>query len=853
MTMTAKEILEKLAAHPDTSAELHRLAHLRSDKDQGAEALHHTLGRMNGQALPHYVGESDFVVGDDSIPNPPTGLVNTPSLYFRYDGTAAVRVHFSWTNPADNTDGSAFTDFDYFETQWRFNGDTAWTGTIQTDASEVFYDNFNPGDNIDLRVRAVDVSNNKSDWAEDLFNVLDVDSTSPGTPSTPTLDNTTFFGMIRVIWDGLDDLGNGMPADLDRVEVHVSTVTGFTPDETTLRDTIYAAGVVDVFGDVGTALYIKLVAYDNSGNFSDPSVEVSSTPLGVDTDDLLDDIISNAKLQLDAVDTANIVDLAISTAKLDDLSVATAKLQDSAVQTAKLDNLAVEESKLADLAVAVTKIQDGAVQTTKIDNLAVTNAKIDNLAVSTAKIQLLAVTTGLIDNLAVTNAKIDNLAVDTAKIQLLAVTTALIDNLAVTTAKIDNLAVTNAKIDNLAVSTAKIQLLAVTTALIDNLAVTNAKIDNLAVDTAKIADLTVTDAKIYDLTVTKLTAGTLSADVILSGRFKTDVSPNARTELDDTGLRVYDSLNVEVAYLKVVAGVPALYVSGGTIEGGTVTGSTITGGTVRTAASGKRVQLTTTLNDYVQFYTGDASETASGYGYVKVDVSSAASSRAGRIFIVAPKLNSDGTAMINVTGPSADGTIEPTITLQASNNAATTGRINLTAPAGITLAGGGLVAIDSGTSVSVTDLTGTVQVGTTGGTNIGIGTTIIQARSGGSGSTLSVNPGGGDVALSAASRIGTDAVKAYGQTVCVGPSAINRPYEVNGDSASYTTNASGQVNINHGLGGTPTSVVAVSGNGGNSRWMAIDTLGATTFRVTVYNSAGTVNSTSVSIKWIAFR
>lgn len=96
------------------------------------------------------------------------------------------------------------------------------------------------------------------------------------------------------------------------------------------------------------------------------------------------------------------------------------------------------------------------------------------------------------------------------------------------------------------VGTTELQNNAVTSAKVANAAITNAKIDNLAVDEAKIANLAVTDAKISGLSASKITAGTITASVSMS-------APN--------------------------------------INGGTITGSLI-----RTAASGKRVELSSSSN-----------------------------------------------------------------------------------------------------------------------------------------------------------------------------------------------------------------------------------------------------------------
>lgn len=629
--MDSQEVLRALS-DPSIAPELHRIAHLASDKDQGYGALHHTLGSANGQALPRSVADEDYTSSDDTYPNPPSGLTVTASKYFDATGLPRARANFAWVAPTTNTDTSALTDLSYYETQWKINGGTVWHGSVQTDAEEVFYDNFNPGDYVDFRVRAVDTSTNKSDWAEILHEQMSVDSSAPVTPSTPTLDASTFFGMIRVIWDGLDNLGNPQDSDFARVEVHASTSSGFTPDESTLRDTLFSAAVSDVFGDVGSTLYIKLVAYDTSGNFSSPSAQVNATILGVDTPDYI--------------------------------------------------------------------------------------------------------------------------------------------------------------------------------------------------------NLSVVDAKINTLTVSKLTAGTLSADVTVSARIKTADS-GARSEMDSAGFHVYNASGIEVAYMKIVAGVPAIYIDGGTIEG-----STVTGGTIRTAASGLRVELSTSDVDMIRLYTGESSETVSGF------VSAGFGGSLGHVSVAAPSFGL-GTARIDLYSPNTGGTIAPWINITAD-------RVTLD----------GFLYFDG--TIQDVDLTNDGQPITVGekvgsGTQLIIDNNEIQCRVRNAGNTawsaanLSLQANGGNVNLSAASQIGSATVQAYGQSVCVGPSSLTRPYEVNGDSASYTTNGSGQVTINHGLGGTPTSVVAVSGNGSNSRWMAIDALGATSFRVTVFNTAGIVNSTSVPIKWIAFR
>lgn len=73
-------------------------------------------------------------------------------------------------------------------------------------------------------------------------------------------------------------------------------------------------------------------------------------------------------------------------------------------------------------------------------------------------------------------------------------------------------------------------------------AIGSAKLADLAVTTAKINDLAVNDAKIGSVAVGKLVAGTLTADVTNSGIIRSATS-GARYELDNAGLRLYDSSN----------------------------------------------------------------------------------------------------------------------------------------------------------------------------------------------------------------------------------------------------------------------------------------------------------------------
>jgi hypothetical protein len=56
-----------------------------------------------------------------------------------------------------------------------------------------------------------------------------------------------------------------------------------------------------------------------------------------------------------------------------------------------------------------------------------------------------------------------------------------------------------------------------------------------------IADAAIDDAKIVSLTASKITAGTMSATVVLSGEFRTDPTPNRGTVINSSGVKLYDT------------------------------------------------------------------------------------------------------------------------------------------------------------------------------------------------------------------------------------------------------------------------------------------------------------------------
>ena len=149
-----------------------------------------------------------------------------------------------------------------------------------------------PGLEIDtnyaVQVKPGGPENAKEDWSPILYFKTATDTNPPPKPSKPIL--SAGIGTIVVEWDGKDDQGNDMfdvAPDTTAVEVHVSTLEGFTPSSGTLNGHIMRVGNAGgnwVIGkdekhpeiDYDVDLYVKLVAVDSTNLSSTPSDEAVS-------------------------------------------------------------------------------------------------------------------------------------------------------------------------------------------------------------------------------------------------------------------------------------------------------------------------------------------------------------------------------------------------------------------------------------------------------------------------------------------------------------------------------------------------------------------------------------------------
>lgn len=156
-----------------------------------------------------------------------------------------------------------------------------------------------------VQVAAMSQANVKSDFVNaDVYPIeTAADTTPPSQPAAPTVSTTTLA--VQVSHDMTKQGGGDLEADVAYLEVHASTTTGFTPDNTTLRGTIDTAGPgIDVSGvfyfpatTAITNLYWKIIAVDRSKNKSTASNQATGVPGLVLNANIADATITSAKIQ----------------------------------------------------------------------------------------------------------------------------------------------------------------------------------------------------------------------------------------------------------------------------------------------------------------------------------------------------------------------------------------------------------------------------------------------------------------------------------------------------------------------------------------------------------------------------
>lgn len=485
---------------------------------------------------------------DGIAPAQVTGVTVSSANYF-VNNIPRATMTIDWSDVTTNEDDSEIFDLDYYQVSWKYTSDTKWRPSIRVEAEDLQtaleVTNLDPGASVQVRVRASDYWNNFGDWSATVPGTLAGDTIAPPKPASPTV--TSNVGTLRVVWSGLDSTGAAMPVDLAGVEVHVSTAD-FTPSSATKKDVLPPGVLATTLTQglvYGTEYWVKLIAFDTTGNRS-PASDTTSTSHVV-LKQLVSTEIGTGQVGLSQTkfsDVGNIID----DGSFENADVRTARTALIGIQHLVFDNATASngtwslrsdpwagssnESILLQGSLPVkpgervfgaadyrqtSDVPSGSLLTLAIKWVDKSGNYLDN--------------TGAVSNVFYTLSDSGFAAKDNAWHSRVTNVSQVAPPNAVT---MEIWFITQNRTAGTIWADALEVRRQIDTALIQTAAIT----------TALIADLAVNDAKIASASIGKLTTGTLGADMVVSARIKT-ANTGARAELNSGGFGLWDSAGTQ--------------------------------------------------------------------------------------------------------------------------------------------------------------------------------------------------------------------------------------------------------------------------------------------------------------------
>ena len=405
--------------------------------------------------------------------------------------------------------------------------------------------------------------------AEGVYNTEYYNAAVPPQPNTPDLE--PFGGGINVTWDGTFVNGTPIPKNFRFVEVYRLSAANGIPGTGNFIGTLSEAGTIPDAGlDSNSTYYYLFIATNNAekavgtgvrATASTPSMVASAQPGLVVGQDILDGIVTETKLAAEAVSQAKIKVGAVGTAQLGDQVVTLANLANGSVNALKLVDSSITGDKIAPLAIRATEISDAAITGPKIQASAVEADKIAANAVTANKIAAGAVEADKVAANAITAGKIAANAVGADQIAANSIIAGKVAANAIGANEIAAGAISANKIAAEAVDATKIAAQAITADKLAALAVTADKVAANAIQAGNIAAGAVTAAK-------------LETNLLLTSRIVAGSLTGARVEMHfSSGLQAFNASGQRTFWVNAASG-QATFV-----------------GEVSTAFSGSRISL----------------------------------------------------------------------------------------------------------------------------------------------------------------------------------------------------------------------------------------------------------------------
>lgn len=429
------------------------------------------------------------------------------------------------------------------------------------------------GWNFQGRVRAVDSNGHWSIWRESATIRTSSDITPPNRPSKPIVSSQ--FQGIRVEWDGFDFQGGPPPVDWERLEIHISLISNFTPGTSTLRDTLITrlGGVSPIQGLIyGETYYARFVAVDVRGNRSDPSdVSTAQPEQLVDTAEIANKLIQGAMIA-----DSTIAVRSITVAAFDPSIVPNGSFEDEATNAdgtgTGLPSYWSPSFWIIGAGATVAYDTTTPLAGTKSIKMTMATAA-DGLRYASAKFpvtagRLLAASVKVRASRTITNPAFElhivcgNTEANTggfpsAGVSEWGLSSTITGTTSIQKLELQRIVDANMKFAQVFVTCKESSDGSGWVGTIDEVEVRpvggSAFIADASILNAKIANLAVDNAKIASVEVGKLTAGILSADITVSARIKT-ANTGARVEINSSGLQAFNSSNVKTVDIAAATG-----------------------------------------------------------------------------------------------------------------------------------------------------------------------------------------------------------------------------------------------------------------------------------------------------------
>ena len=248
---------------------------------------------------------------DRTGPNDPTHASTPWSTvgYLDASGIRHSRIIPVWDLPT-NTDGTVVTDGSHYTIRYRPSGQTVYSfidvpwGNLQASI-----DSLSPGTLYEISVAACDLNGNCSGYDSDQSITAAQAGANPSQPSVPTVSGNPLN--VQVVHDLTKQSGGSLDSDLDHLEVHASLTSNFVPSSGTLLGTLPATAAHITLGlsVIGTFPFkdtlsrrFRVVAVDREGNASAPSPQATVSATLINTQQIADLAVTDAKIGSLSVD-----------------------------------------------------------------------------------------------------------------------------------------------------------------------------------------------------------------------------------------------------------------------------------------------------------------------------------------------------------------------------------------------------------------------------------------------------------------------------------------------------------------------------------------------------------------------